>query len=322
MSAVRSKTVQSVDRAVALLRAIADTDADQSLADLALRCGLERPTAWRLLWTLESNGLVDKVEPSHYRLATGWQGLSRRHAEDSLARLAHPVLEQLALEHHVTASLVLVRRFGLEYVDQVDSPLFSSPRWDGALSLHASSPGKAVLATLPDAEWRAMVGITLESLTDTTITDLEELAAELVTVRHQGYATCQGEDVTYSNGASAAIVVGRPSARRDRPVGSRPPGPELPPGRARHRRGCRCRPGDRPPAAGVMAGRLMTASAAPLWARPNLPMSGPRLPDLDRRAREDHDTLDTPAWNRPGVPSEPVSESVDGSGVRAGRAVW
>ena len=216
MSAVRSKTVQSVDRAVALLRAIADTDADQSLADLALRCGLERPTAWRLLWTLESNGLVEKVEPSHYRLATGWQGLSRRHAEDSLARLAHPVLEQLALEHHVTASLVLVRRFGLEYVDQVDSPLFSSPRWDGALSLHASSPGKAVLATLPDAEWRAMVGITLESLTDTTITDLEELAAELVTVRHQGYATCQGEDVTYSNGASAAIVVdGRPLAAID-----------------------------------------------------------------------------------------------------------
>ena len=122
VSAVRSKTVQSVDRAVALLRAIADTDADQSLADLALRCGLERPTAWRLLWTLESNGLVEKVEPSHYRLATGWQGLSRRHAEDSLARLAHPVLEQLALEHHVTASLVLVRRFGLEYVDQVGQP--------------------------------------------------------------------------------------------------------------------------------------------------------------------------------------------------------
>jgi DNA-binding IclR family transcriptional regulator len=212
----RSKTVQSVDRALALLRVVADSDGDMTLGDLALRCNIERPTAWRLLWTLESNGLVEKVEPAHYRLALGWQTLSGQHAVDSLIRLAHPVLQELADEHQVTASLVHVKTLRLEYVDHVDGALFTSPRWDTPLSLHASSPGKAVLAALPDAEWRAMVGDELSTLTETTITHLDEFTTEIEQVRTQGYAVCHGEDVTYSNGASAAVLLhGRPIAAID-----------------------------------------------------------------------------------------------------------
>jgi DNA-binding IclR family transcriptional regulator len=210
--AQRSKSVQSVDRAVGLLRAMAVSGTDLSLAELAARCGLERPTAWRLLLTLEANGLVDKVEPAHYRLTPGWHGLTHPHAVDSLVRLAHSVLEEAARRLEVTASLVTVQRLRLEYVDQVDGPAFASPRWEGALSLHASSPGKAVLAALPDREWQAMVGTSFEQLTETTVTDPDAFATEIATIREQGYAICRGEDVTYSNGASAAIL------SNDRPV--------------------------------------------------------------------------------------------------------
>jgi DNA-binding IclR family transcriptional regulator len=205
----RSKTIQSVDRAFALLRAVAESEGDQTLSDLALRCGIERPTAWRLLWTLESNGLIEKVEPAHYRLTLGWPALPSQHAVDSLIRLAHPVLQELAQRHEVTASLVHVQPLVLEYVHHEHGPLFTSPRWDGPLSLHASSPGKAVLAALPDAEWRAMVGENLPTLTDTTISDTNEFTSEIARVRAQGYAVCQGEDVTYSNGASAAVLLRR-----------------------------------------------------------------------------------------------------------------
>lgn len=213
----RSKTVQSVDRAIALLRTLATSPQSLSLAELASRCELARPTAWRLLWTLEVGGLVEKVEPAHYRLAIGWTGPQQPdHRVDVLARLSRPVLTELAQECGVTASLVLVGRFDLAYIDQVDGPLFTSPTWEGPLSLHASSPGKAVLAALPDAEWRAMAGPELEELTETTITDLDDLAAELAVVRERGYARCLGEDVTYSNGASAVVLAGgRPVAAVD-----------------------------------------------------------------------------------------------------------
>lgn len=216
MVSPRSKTVQSVDRAAALLRALAESGTSLSLAELAARCGLERPTAWRLLLTLDANGLVDKVEPTHYRLSLGWHGLTHPHAVDALVRRARPTLELLAAQLGVTASLVLVRRLHLEYVDQVDGPAFTSPRWDGPLSLHGSSPGKAVLAALPDAEWQAMVHGSLEPLTDSTLTEPPAFANEIATVRAQGYAVCRGEDVSYSNGASAAIVSnGRPIAAID-----------------------------------------------------------------------------------------------------------
>ena len=61
-----------------------------------------------------------------------------------------------------------------------------------------------------------MLGPTLQRLTDTTITDLVEFAAELDSVRVLGYAVSRGEDVTYSNGASAvATSNGRPFAAID-----------------------------------------------------------------------------------------------------------
>jgi DNA-binding IclR family transcriptional regulator len=212
----RSKTVQSVDRAIALLRAVANSDGPISLAELSQACGIERPTAWRLLWTLETNGLIEKVPPSHYRLTLGQHVLLPQHAVESLVRFAHPVLQELAQRLDVTASLVHVQPLVLQYIDHVDGPSFASPRWDGPISLHGSSPGKAVLAALPDAEWRAMIGDDLPGLTDTTIVDPDEFALEIARVREQGYAVCRGEDVTYSNGASAAVMFrGRPIAAID-----------------------------------------------------------------------------------------------------------
>lgn len=210
MSTARSKTVQSVDRAVMLLRTLTEADRSMTVAELAERCDLERPTAWRLLWTLESNGLIEKVEAGNaYRVSIGWLYQSPRLTLDALVRTARPVLSHLATQQRVTASLVQVQRFTIEYVDQVDGDLFTSPRWEGqALSLHASSPGKAVLASLPEPEWRGMVGPSLSKLTPTTITAMRAFKRELNDVRDRGYATCRGEDVTYSNGASAVITVG------------------------------------------------------------------------------------------------------------------
>ena len=51
-----------------------------------------------------------------------------------------------------------------------------------------------------------MVGGTLENLTETTITTPDAFESEITRVREQGFAVCHGEDVTYSNGASAALL--------------------------------------------------------------------------------------------------------------------
>ena len=164
------------------------------------------------------NRVLMGIEASILSVAAfGALRLSNTHAIDSLARVARPLLAEAARGMGVTASLAYVERFGVVYIDQVDSRHFASPHWLGRpLSLHGSSPGKAILASLPPAEALGMTGPTLERLTDTTITDPKELANELESIRVQGYAVSRGEDVTYSNGASAVVLAsGRPFAAID-----------------------------------------------------------------------------------------------------------
>ena len=63
--------VQSVERALALLDAIAaGSPRGSTVAELALACGINRATAWRLLATLEGRGLVDR-DPATSRYQIG-----------------------------------------------------------------------------------------------------------------------------------------------------------------------------------------------------------------------------------------------------------
>jgi DNA-binding IclR family transcriptional regulator len=56
----RAKTIQSVDRAAALIKAIADSPHSPTVNELAAACGLNRSTTWRLLATLDSHGLIER----------------------------------------------------------------------------------------------------------------------------------------------------------------------------------------------------------------------------------------------------------------------
>src|SRR4051812_37942793 len=69
-SANASSRVQSVDRAVDLLRAVAAASGgDASVATLARHAGLNRATAWRILTTLEAQGMVSRDRH------TGWYAI-------------------------------------------------------------------------------------------------------------------------------------------------------------------------------------------------------------------------------------------------------
>jgi DNA-binding IclR family transcriptional regulator len=57
--------IQSIDRAVELLEAIAAAPEPETAPVLADRCGLNRSTAWRILATLEHHGLVDRDPDSN-----------------------------------------------------------------------------------------------------------------------------------------------------------------------------------------------------------------------------------------------------------------
>jgi DNA-binding IclR family transcriptional regulator len=203
--------IQAVDRAVALLKCVAEATTPPTALELAQACGINRSTAWRLLRTLEYHGLVDRDEiTQRYTVGYGAISVAAAATDDALVRRVRPLLEKLAVRTGESVTLAVVKRFNLVYVDQVDPPNLVVPSWLGKpLPLHATSGGKVFLAWLGPGERDAILPKQLPRYTDRTITDRARLEAELEEVRRTGYGMCNREYEEFSSGASAAVLSSR-----------------------------------------------------------------------------------------------------------------
>src|SRR4051812_4802128 len=202
-----AQRVQSVARAADLLKAL---DAPATVFELADRCGLNRSTAWRILATLEDEGLVER-DPASGRYAVGYAlvALAAGAGHEPLVRRAHPHLRALAEACAETASLAVPGALQLVYVDQVQAPHVMAANWLGRPTpLHATSTGKAFLAWLAADEVGAALPARLPRFTDTTITTRAALRAELAGVRARGYAASRGELEPALWGVSAPVLDG------------------------------------------------------------------------------------------------------------------
>jgi DNA-binding IclR family transcriptional regulator len=228
---------QSLTRAAALVRAVGAAAADgggpgASTAALARRCGLPVATAARLLATLSDEGFVERTaDGSAWTLGLPLVRLARAADPDRALLAAAPaLLAELAAEAGESAALAVARPGpGMDVIAQADAPgLLGVSRWVGRpFPLHASAPGKLVLAGLDAAALRDWVERTRpERFTRRTITSVRGLRAELDRVRAQGYAELEDElepalaslavPVPAGGGALRAFVgVSGPSARLD-----------------------------------------------------------------------------------------------------------
>ena len=206
-----SSRVQSVARAVDLLRAVAGAaGSDASVASLAKQAGLNRATAWRILTTLEAQGMVTRdghngwyaIGPTFDELAALGGGQER------LLDRAQPVLERLSLETGEVACLGLVDGDTVSYAAEAMPAMLEEQSWLGEpAALHASSVGKAFLASLDLARLdEVLSALPLTRFTASTITDLDVLREDLVGTRRRGYAVCRGELEDGAWGVAAPVL--------------------------------------------------------------------------------------------------------------------
>jgi DNA-binding IclR family transcriptional regulator len=227
-----AQQIRSVARALALLGELRDSSDALGVHELARRIEVNASTASRLLATLESAGIVQRVEtlPTRpYRLGLGLVTLADRVLSRlDLQALARPVLVKLMEHTGETATLSLPGEREAITVDSVPSrsSVVSMARLGRPSISHATAVGKVMLAfgggPLPRER-------DLTQLTDRTITDRAELASEVVAVRERGYATVFGErevDVNaiaapvFARGDELAAILGLqgPSARLPDPL--------------------------------------------------------------------------------------------------------
>ncbi len=205
----RMPRVQSVDRAMLLLRAVATAaPEDSTAARIAETCGLNRATAWRILHTLEAHDVVScSRESGRWSIGVAVVDMAQSAGTDTIIALARNRLERLSLQTGETAALAVWRQGALTYVEEVVPPAIVAATWLGqTVPLHATSTGKVLLAfggvpvpSRPDRRG-------LERFSDTTITSVAALEQELEQVRLRGFAACRGEYEPSAWGVSAPVV--------------------------------------------------------------------------------------------------------------------
>jgi IclR family acetate operon transcriptional repressor len=206
-----SRRVQSVDRAAALLKAVADREQPPSLAELAADCGLNKSTAWRLLLTLEDHGLIAR-EPRGGRFLLGQEldRLTMRGGSQALVARLRPVLTGLVDQLDMSAVLVVPAQGGALAIDQVDPPGRPGTSMVGwSMPLHASAAGKVHLAYLGDAALEEALRAPLERFTAATPTDPQAVRAELQAVRRDGVVVSRNEWDPGWTGVAAPVLAGR-----------------------------------------------------------------------------------------------------------------
>lgn len=194
----------TVERAVAVLHALADSAGDLGNNEIARHTGINPSTVSRLLATLAQDELVTRVTD------TGRFRLGPRLVELGNAALARVDMRQLCRPHLValteatgeTATLSVPYEEGTITVDFVQSPSsVRSVAQVGRPSIaHATATGKVFLAyagTIPAGP--------LPSYTRRTITDVAALAAEVAASRERGWAQAVGEREDDLNALAAPV---------------------------------------------------------------------------------------------------------------------
>ena len=185
---------QSLERAVAVLRAVARSTEPSTTTEIAATVGLPRATAARMLATLADAGLVDRP--------AGGRGWILGYEVMRLARMAdpyggfihraHATLEQLTARTGESSVLAITRPpLEVEIVSQIDAPtLLRATNWVGRhFGLHASVSGKLAFARLAPAERDALLANhAFEAYTAKTIVDRAQFRGEIEHVRADGIA--------------------------------------------------------------------------------------------------------------------------------------
>jgi IclR family transcriptional regulator, acetate operon repressor len=215
--AKRSSNVQSLTRALSVMKTVAARGDGATLTDITKATSLAASTAHRLLTTLQQDRFV-RFEAEDARWFIGIEafvvGSAFLQARD-IGRAARPYLRRLMEESGETANLAIVDDDMAVYMGQVESrqTMRAICRPGGRVFLHSSALGKSMLALMPpDEVTRILATKGMRRLTQRTIDTPALITAQLAEVRAAGYAI---DDEEYPPGlrcVAAAVPdeMGRP----------------------------------------------------------------------------------------------------------------
>jgi IclR family transcriptional regulator, acetate operon repressor len=201
---------QPLDRAIALLGALASASRPLSVTELAATCAYPVPTVHRLVAQLEQRRLVKRAFGSRKVLvgpALVQLGTAAAHAAMS-SDPTHRILVSLSENLGEPCHLGVRSGDEITYVDSARSRRSSGLHFEQGrrAPMHCTSIGKIYLAELSDAELDAWLAhADLQKLAPATIASRPKLKAVVKEVRKKGWATSNEEFAPGVVGCAVAV---------------------------------------------------------------------------------------------------------------------
>ncbi|RDI70150.1 IclR family transcriptional regulator [Halopelagius longus] len=208
-------TVAATRTSLRILETLVESDDALGVTALSERVGVAKSVAHNHLSTLRACGyVVEKdgtYEPSLRTLNLGVRTRARTTVYDG----AREKVDALAEATGETATLFVLEadRGVPAYVSEVADGWSPEFRAGERMPLHLNAPGKSLLASLSEDRLTEILDRSdLTARTQATITDRDELEAELRRIRDNGFSFCRGEQFEGIVGVAAAV----PNAGGDR----------------------------------------------------------------------------------------------------------
>lgn len=197
--ALETPPVQSVERALSVLEAVAKSAEPVPLAQLTQVLGIDPSSVFRLANTLKRRGfLANPNGRKHYVLGPAVWRLSREYDwSRMLISICREPMKELATRTGETAHLAIREGREVFFIDHhasVEQGLIVPGQTGRLLPLHCTAHGKVLLADFGLAELKGLYGATpIERYTARTSVSLSELARACARVGTDGYAIDAGE---------------------------------------------------------------------------------------------------------------------------------
>ena len=185
--------VKTIDRFVEILDYFAQGHKAVSLTELSEYLGMPKSTLHRFLIGLESHGIVRRdADEKKWRLGYHLYAWGLAAAESTTLReIAKPFMSELVAASGETAILTVYHDHEVVCIDMIETnhTLRLKMEIGAQRAAHAGASSKVLVAYLPEEELMDIIKEKgLPRLCTNTITDVNDLKAELALIRGRGYA--------------------------------------------------------------------------------------------------------------------------------------
>jgi DNA-binding IclR family transcriptional regulator len=189
----------AVERALAMLEAVAQEPDGMSNAEISRKLQIPKSSASYILRTLEKQAYLTRDSDSgKYRVGLKILSLSRGALSGiDVREVALPIMRHLMEKTNLTCHLAILDGPEAVYIEKIEPQGFiRMDTWVGRrMRVHATSVGKSLVAHIPQGKLEKILAESgMEKRTPKTITTLPRLLKELEKVRTQGYSVDDEEN--------------------------------------------------------------------------------------------------------------------------------